>query len=100
MNPAAAATLAAQTGAAYGLSKLWTSPKFIRWATGYNRMLAGAAKAGGTPNTSKQVALLSKVAKAEPAIAADVLGLQKALSTAFEQTPMKLAAAEDPNTRN
>lgn len=100
MNPAAAATLAAQTGAAYGLSKLWTSPKFIRWATGYNRMLAGAAKAGGTPNTSKQVALLSKVAKAEPAIAADVLGLQKALSTAFEQTPMKLAAEEDPNTRN
>jgi len=100
MNPAAAATLAAQTGAAYGLSKLWTSPKFIRWATGYNRMLAGAAKAGGTPNTEKQVALLTKVAAAEPAIAADILGLQRALSERFgalgQQVPMK-AAAEEPN---
>lgn len=95
--------LAAQMGASFSLAKAFNSPAFVRWATGYNRMLAGAAKAGGTPNIAKQAALLTKVAAAEPAIAADILGLQRALSERFgnlgSQAPMK-AAAEDPNTRN
>ena len=80
-------------------ARAWTSPRFVRLMTGVGRMLEGAAKKGGRPNIEKQASLFDKVARAEPAIAADVLGLQKALSTAFEQTPMKLAAEEDPNTR-
>jgi len=90
--------LLGQMASSYGVAKLFNSPRFVRWATGYNRMLAGAAKAGGQPNVQKQMALLSKVATAEPAIASDILGLQRALSQAFEgaaaQAPMK-AAAED-----
>lgn len=79
-------------------ARAWTSPKFVRLMTGVGRMVEGSAKAGGKPNVAKQSVLFDKVMRAEPAIASDILGLQRALSQAFEgaaaQTPMK-AAAED-----
>jgi len=76
-------------------ARAWTSPKFVRAMTGVGRMLEGAAKAGGKPNIEKQITLLDKVARAEPAIAADIFGLQTALQKAFADVPMK-AAAQQP----
>lgn len=94
---------AVQQGGSYKLAKLWVNPKFVKWATGYARMIEAASKTGQVISHPKQMDLLSKVARAEPAIAADILGLQRALSERFgnlgSQAPMK-AAAEDPNTRN
>lgn len=94
---------AVQQGGSYKLAKLWVNPKFVKWATGYARMIEAASKTGQVISHPKQMDLLSKVARAEPAIAADILGLQRALSERFgalgQQVPMK-AAAEDPNTRN
>jgi hypothetical protein len=89
--------IGAQQGLANGAARLWTNPKFVRWATGYTKMAAGAAKAGGQPNNAKQMELLSKLAVAEPAIAPDILGLQSALQKAFGETPMKLAAQPQQN---
>lgn len=82
----------AQVGGSYGAARLWTNPRFVEWATGYAKMMKGAQRAGGQPNVGKQVALLKKVAAAEPAIAQDVLGLQRALSEAFAQSPTRAAA--------
>lgn len=77
------------------LAKVWTNPRFVKWATGYARMARGAAQSGGQPNVSKQLELLKKVAAAEPAIAQDVLGLQQYLAQQFAQSPGKLAASEN-----
>jgi len=86
--------LAAQAGASYSLAKLWTNPRFVKWATGYTRMLRQSAKAGGQPNVGKQMELLKKVAAAEPAIAQDALGLQRYLSQQFSGSPGRLAAED------
>lgn len=94
LNPIMLVQAAGAGVANYSLAKLWTNPKFVRWATGYARMVRGAAKAGGQPNTSKQLDLLKKVAASEPAIAQDALGLQQYLAQQFAASPQKLAADE------
>lgn len=80
--------------ATYSLAKLWTKPQFVRWATGYTRMVKGAVAAGGQPNVGKQLELLKKVAVAEPAIAQDALGLQRYLAQQFSGSPGRLAAED------
>jgi hypothetical protein len=79
----------------YSLSKLWTNPRFVKWATGYTRMAKAAAVSGGQPNVGKQMELLKKVAVAEPAIAQDALGLQRYLAQQFGGSPGKLAAEDE-----
>lgn len=79
----------------YGAAKLWTSPSFVRWATGYSKMLAGAAKNGAAIKGGafdSQMKALGRVASADSVIAADALGLQRQLIAAFEQGPQRLAA--------
>lgn len=92
--------LATQYG---GAKLLWTNPTFVNWATGYTRMLKGATKAGHPPAMSKQMGYLGRVAKSQPAIAQDILGLRTALENAFAQsaasTPARLAAAEKENNK-
>lgn len=83
--------------ASYGLSRLWTNPRFVKWATGYAKMQRGAQRAGGQPNYERQIDLLGKVARAEPVIAAEALGLQQQLAAAFGSAgPARLAAEEQP----
>lgn len=94
LNPIMGVKLAAGAAANYSLAKLWTNPRFVKWATGYTRMAKAAAASGGQPNVSKQLTLLQKVAAAEPAIAQDALGLQQYLAQQFNQVPGKLAAEE------
>lgn len=86
--------LAVQAASSYSLAKLWTNPRFVKWATGYARMAKATAQKGGEPNVGKQLDLLKKVAVAEPAIAQDALGLQRYLAQQFNQFPGKLAAEE------
>jgi hypothetical protein len=71
--------MAVQQGGSYGAAKLMTNPKFVRWATGYEKMVQGAAKAGGAPNVAKQKQLLKRLAVTEPAIAIDIMGIHDML---------------------
>lgn len=87
--------LGGQMATTYSLSKLWTNPRFVKWATGYTRMAKASAASGGQPNVGKQMELLKKVAVAEPAIAQDALGLQRYLAQQFNASPQRLAAEED-----
>lgn len=86
--------LATQAATSYSLAKLWTNPRFVKWATGYARMARATAQAGGQPNVGKQLGLLKKVAAAEPAIAQDALGLQQYLAQQFASSPSRLAAED------
>ncbi len=98
LNPILGVKLAAAGALNYSLAKLWTNPRFVKWATGYTRMVKAATAANGTPNVSKQMALLKKVAAAEPAIAQDALGLQQYLAQTFAASPQRLAAEEPQPT--
>lgn len=94
LNPILGAKIAAGAAANYSLAKLWTNPRFVKWASGYARMAKAAAASGGQPNVSKQMELLKKVAVAEPAIAQDALGLQRYLAQKFSESPGRLAAED------
>lgn len=88
-------SLGTQALTANAASRLWTNPRFVQWATGYTKMAKGAAKAGKMPtaaNLEKQLNLGGKAAAAAGASANDVLNMQAALRSAFEQSPGRLAA--------
>lgn len=87
--------LVAQAVGSYGAAKMWTDPRFVRWATGYTKMLRGAAKAGKQPtadNIKKQIELLGKTAGANSVIASEVTGLQSVLRAANDNAVAPLAA--------
>ena len=95
--------LIAQTAMSYGGAKLWTSPAFVRWMTGYSKMLAAATRSG-TVNASAhagQMAALSRLAGAHPEIAPDARGLMQQLQQAFQGGAAPSAAesrSADTNT--
>lgn len=79
-NPLLGIKLAGVAGINYGMARLWTNPGFVRWATGYTRMLRGAAH--GAPSAgavSRQRGYLMRLARSQPGIAADVAGLEQIL---------------------
>lgn len=82
-----------QAATSYGAAKLWTHPGFIRWATGYAKMLKGADKGGVVPPAvnDNQLASLGRLASSNSVIASDAIGLQSQLAEAFASTP-RLAA--------
>lgn len=90
-------TLITQAATSYGAARLMTNPKFVRWATGYSKMLRGAAKAGAEPSEAAkqtQVRLLDKLAASEPALAQDILPLKDAiLNAANDNVARPLAAS-------
>jgi len=106
-NPVLAAKGAAAAAGAYGTAKVWTSPRFVNWATGYSKMLAGAG-AAGKPVDSQKVAthmrLLANVARAEPGIADDVLGIRQAILRAANDnvgmTSRSVAGENKPDRQN
>lgn len=79
------ATFGKTVGAQYALGRLLASPRFARW-------LARAPRT--SLSQSAYIDRLGRIAKAEPAIAADVLSLQQRLTEAFSQAPMKAAASD------
>jgi hypothetical protein len=77
-------TIAAQ----YGLGRLLASPRVARWIARAPRTgLSGPA----------YIERLSRIARAEPAIANEVLQLQQRLTDAFASSPARLAADEAGN---
>lgn len=70
--------------------KLLASPAFTRWLARAPRTAAGA---------SRYTQQLSSVAAREPAIAGDIQALQSHLARAFEQSPGRAAADDEPNGR-
>lgn len=93
--------LLAQALTSYGAAKLWTNPKFVRWATGYSKMLAGAARGGlDEAANGRQISALTRIAANDNAIAQDVIGLKSALEGVLEQSVQSAAApAPTQNTR-
>jgi hypothetical protein len=79
----------ATVGAQYGIGRLLASPRFARWlARAPKSSLSGPA----------YIDRLSRVARAEPAIANDVLGLQQRLLETFSgSATARLAADESLN---
>lgn len=71
--------------AQYGGGRLLASPRFARWLTRPPTHVAGLPG---------YVERLSRIARAEPAIANDVLSLQTRLRDAFTGSPARLAADE------
>jgi hypothetical protein len=67
--------------------RLLASPRFARW-------LARAPRAVTPEQREREVARLSRIARSEPAIANDILGLQARLADAFGGAPARLAAEE------
>lgn len=78
--------LIAQTALSYGGAKLWTNPAFVRWFTGYSKMLAGAARSGqiNAAAHASQMAALSRLGGAHPEIAPDLGGLRQQLMGALQ----------------
>ncbi|MES2902690.1 MAG: hypothetical protein V4696_00750 [Pseudomonadota bacterium] len=90
--------LLGQAATSYGAAKLWTNPKFVRWATGYTKMVKGAEKAAKAPTADgikTQAKLLEKVAATDPAIAQDIFGLRDALMRGANDNVAGRASAGD-----
>jgi hypothetical protein len=95
----ATATLGLGAASNNVMARLWTRPGFVRWATGYTKMLAGAERAGNAVDPTKvktQVRLLEKVATADPAITQDALKLRSLILGANDNA--KLAASPNPDS--
>jgi hypothetical protein len=82
------ATLGKTLALQYGAGRLLASPRFARW-------LARAPRTQLSPQAYTE--RLSRIARAEPAIANEVLQLQQRLSAAFTSSPTRLAADEAPD---
>ncbi|NIJ32797.1 hypothetical protein [Sphingomonas oligoaromativorans] len=71
--------------AQYGVGRLLASPRFARWVAQSPRQAAGAPALA-------HVNRLTAIARAEPAIANEVLHLQQRLASAFFEAPTRAAA--------
>jgi hypothetical protein len=75
----------------FGFAKLWTTPKFVQWATGYSR-----AAASGNPNAVRsQVGRLSKLAATDPELRAPIESLLK--NIANDNAVPSIAASSNAN---
>ena len=85
--------LVAQAVGSYGAAKLWTNPKFVRWATGYEKMLQKAAGSTPAPAAMKaQLAHLDRIAKGSGPVGADIIIFRDFLANAASRSPERLAA--------
>lgn len=74
----------------YGIGRALASPRFARW------LASVPANPAAIPAYARG---LSKIARAEPAIAADIAGLQQRLIESFAQSPVRAAAEEEVDRR-
>jgi hypothetical protein len=79
-------------GAEFGIAKLWTSPKFVQWATGYTK----AAAAGNQNAVRSQVGRLQKLAVTNPELR---MGIEHLLKS-FANDNVATSAAADGSLSN
>lgn len=82
-----------------GTAKLWTNPAFVRWATGYSKMLAAAAR--GELNeaaNARYLSALSRLAANDNVIASDALGLRHSLEAVLARPAQQSAATPAPGS--
>jgi len=99
-NVGAAAEVAAAVPAAYLSGKLFLANPAMRAWTKDALTVVGRAAMKSKPDETKSAALvkrLTRIARAEPAIANEVLDLQRRLAEAFTVSPTRLAASEGPD---
>src|SRR5690606_9086715 len=68
--------LVGQTLTSYAAARVWTHPGFVRWATGYTKMMKRAADTGRAPSETaikSQLAHLDRVAKGSGPVSADII---------------------------
>jgi hypothetical protein len=75
----------------FGFAKLWTTPKFVQWATGYSR----AAASGNANAVRSQVGRLSKLAATDPELRAPIESLLK--NIANDNAVPSIAASSNAN---
>lgn len=87
--------LVGQAVGSYGAAKLWTHPPFVRWATGYAKMLKKAEGSGSAPAAAAikaQLGHLDRITKGGGPVSADIIVFRDYLSNAVSQSPERLAA--------
>jgi len=85
---AAFATYGKALAATYGAGRLLASPRFARW-------LARSPRQANPAATAVHIERLSRIARAEPAILNEVLGLQQMLRSAFGHSPQQRVAEDE-----
>jgi hypothetical protein len=80
-------------GAEFGIAKLWTSPKFVQWATGYTK----AAAAGNQNAVRSQVGRLQKLAVTNPELR---MGIEHLLKNIANDNVATSAAADGSLSNN
>jgi hypothetical protein len=104
-NPVLGVQLAGVMGSNYGMARLWTHAPFVRWATGYSRMLAGAARNGVEPDPeaiARQQAHFGRLirsARITPEIAADLADFQNQLFGPSQTLQADVRTDGAPDTR-
>lgn len=81
----------------FGAAKLWTNPGFVRWATGYSKMMRSAARNGGAVNPKaheSQMNALGRLAGSNAIIAGEARDLQRQLAAQLEGGSLPLAAQD------
>jgi hypothetical protein len=78
------------------MAKVWTSPKFVQWATGYSR-----AVASGNENAVKsQIGRLSKLAITNPELREPIQRLLKSIANDNAPNAGQIAASPDQGPQN
>jgi hypothetical protein len=79
----------------FGMAKAWTSPSFVRWATGFSKST--------TPQAAKsQIGRLSKIAATNPELRGELMAIQQKLLSAVNDnfTPSIAASSPDQAQQN
>jgi hypothetical protein len=79
-----AVAVTGQLASAGALGKLWQSPAFVKWATGYTKMVNGGGGVRGALAYSKR---LDNFAKANPSLAQDAFSVRDDIKAFSEGNP-------------
>lgn len=85
--------IGAEMAGNFAMAKLWTSPAFVRWATGYAR--------AATPNAARaQIGRLGKLAATNPELREPLIAIQQKLLSAVNDNVTPGLAADQGNQNN
>jgi hypothetical protein len=75
------------------MARLWTSPKFVNWASGYSRAVAN----GNGAAASARIGMLPKLAATNPELSEPLAALQRSLVGVNDNLVPKVAASSNPD---
>jgi hypothetical protein len=90
MNPLLGVKVAGAFGVNYAIGRLWTHAPFVRWATGYTRLLAEGANQSAIKG---RVTSLRQIAAKNPSLAGAIEAVEHRILSAANDTAEHAAAA-------